>query len=92
MSTATSRLLPALLLLCLTACATPSSGPTTPPLPPRVDCRQAATDEPARPEAWTLEGLSVALASALGVLTEERRLRSLERRCVERLKRDGVIR
>lgn len=45
-----------------------------------------------RPEAWTLEGLSVALASALGVLTEERRLRRLEHRCIERLKRDGVIR
>lgn len=45
-----------------------------------------------RPEAWTLEGLSVALASALGVLAEERRLRKAEHRCVQRLKDEGVIR
>jgi hypothetical protein len=85
-------LLTALLPLLLSACKTPSAAPTKPPLPPRVDCLQAQTAEPQRPQEWTLEGLSVALASALGILTEERELRGREHECVARLRAEGLIR
>ena len=92
MSTAPSRLLPALLILSLTACATRSTPPTTPPLPPRVDCQQPPAPEPERPRTWDLAGLSEALASALGALTEERRLSRVEDECHQRLRDRGVIR
>lgn len=41
---------------------------------------------------WDLEGLSVALASALGVLREERLLRGREHACLDRLRAARVIR
>lgn len=41
---------------------------------------------------WDLEGLSVALASALGVLREERLLRGREHGCIDKLRAGGAIR
>lgn len=96
MSTVTARALALLLSLFLTACATRSAPPTTPSLPPRVDCAQTPTDDPAAPPACSpaeCEGVWVEyVAVLLWGWTEERRLRRIEQQCVQRLKSEGVIR
>ena len=95
MSTVTLRLLPAMLPLCLTACAGFSKKPT-PPLPPRVDCEQAATPvAPKSPtcspaecgQAWIEHAVRLTYGWA-----EERKLRGVEHQCVRALKDKGVIR
>lgn len=96
MSTVTVRLPALLLILFLTSCATRSAPPTTPSLPPRVDCAQGATDNPGTPPACSpaqCEGVwAEYVAELLWGWTEERRLRRVEQRCVQRLKTEGVIR
>lgn len=57
-----------------------------------MDCRQPPAPDPERPRTWDLEGLSEALAAALGALTEERRLVGVRDACEQRLRDQGVIR
>ena len=86
----------ALSLCFLTACGKNSKPDTPPSLPPRVDCRQTATQDPAPPPTCapeTCPGSWVAgYRGLLGGWTEERKLRGLEQACVDRLKAAGVIR
>ena len=95
MSTVTLRQLVLMLALSLTACA--SSLPRqNAPLPPRVDCQQAATSDPppaptCGPEqcagAWVEHVIVL-----LGGWTQERQLRAVEHQCVDALKARGVVR
>src|SRR5690625_7621943 len=82
MSTATARPLALLLSLFLTACATRSAPPTTPSLPPRVDCAQTHTDDPAAPPACPPAECQAVWVEYVAVLlrgwTELRRLRGVE--------------
>lgn len=57
-----------------------------------MDCRQPPAPDPERPRSWDAEGLAVALAAALGTLTEERRLIGVRDACEQRLRDQGVIR
>lgn len=96
MSTAPSQLLLALTLaLSLTACSKPYVKPT-PPLPPRVDCQQGKTEDPAPAPACSPEQCGQTwveyVVGLMGGWTEERRLRRIEHQCVDGLKDKGLIR
>lgn len=59
---------------------------------PEVRCQQARTAEvPPWPDDWLSDGPAFAI-QVLGILTEERRLEAVERECLDRLRREGVIR
>lgn len=79
-------------LLLLVACSTTPTKTGERDTPPDVSqCRQHRTaDIQSRPRFWW--ELPDALAEAVYLLAEERRLRALERDCIERMKAKGVIR
>ena len=92
MSHVKSWFLPAALSVCLTSCATKAVRPSSAPEPPEVRCEQGATpDVEAWPEDWLRDGPPWAIG-VLGLLTEERRLRAIERGCLRELREAGVIR
>lgn len=63
-----------------------------PSLPPEIRCQQARTAEiPDWPEDWLADGPEFAIR-LLGVITEERRLESVELACLDELRDAGVIR
>src|SRR5690606_31367262 len=85
-------LLIALSLSCLPACTQRAVRPSNAPAPPVVACEQGLTpDVPDWPEDWLRDGPPWAV-QVLGVLTEERRLRAVERRCLADLRERVVIR
>lgn len=70
--------------------------PSKEPEPPEIRCEQGATTDPglapvATIAQWIKEGPAWAVA-VLGVLTEERRLRSVEHDCMAQHRAKGHIR
>ena len=66
--------------------------PSSAPAAPEVRCEQGPTPDPGDwPEDWLRDGPPWAVG-VLGILTEERRLRAEEHRCLRELREAGVIR
>lgn len=66
--------------------------PSKEPEPPEIRCEQSATPDPDDwPDDWLRDGPPWAVA-LLGILTEERRLRAEEHRCLDEHRAKGHIR
>lgn len=87
------RAVTCILLAGLTACAgAPKVADPTDREPPRVDCRERAGQPvPPWPVLWFLMGPSYAI-ELLGIIEQDRTLRSAEHGCIDRLKATGGIR
>lgn len=76
----------------LAGCASTTPKPRPAPEPPVIRCELGPTADPEDPPAdWLRDGPEWA-ARLLGGWREERRLRALERDCLARARREGLIR
>jgi hypothetical protein len=82
----------ALIMLVLTGCASTPEVALDPMAPPEVtDCLQHRTPDLMPPPIFIWE-LPEFLVTAVYILTEERRLRGIERECIADKKAEGIIR
>jgi hypothetical protein len=79
-----------IVMIALAGCSGQAVKPDA-PQPPRIDCRQHNTG-PLNPPPYYVWEFPTYVAELIGLLIEERRLRTLEQDCIQQHKDKGVIR